>query len=221
MIESLEPVLDNLPFLWAGIETTLVVSALSVACSLVLGFAAGLGRCFGPAWLRLPLVFYIDSMRAIPVLVVIVWTFFAFPILFGLTMTPIVAAVGAISVHVAASIAEIVRAGVESIRQGQSWAGLALGMSHAQLLSKVILPQAVTRMLPSFGSAIIVTIKDSAIASVIAVPDVIRHAESVVAQTYRPFEVYSFAMLVFFAILFPVARVVDRLYLRIGHRGRS
>ena len=221
MIESLEPVLDNLPFLWAGIETTLVVSALSVACSLVLGFAAGLGRCFGPAWLRLPLVFYIDSMRAIPVLVVIVWTFFAFPILFGLTMTPIVAAVGAISVHVAASIAEIVRAGVESIRQGQSWAGLALGMSHAQLLSKVILPQAVTRMLPSFGSAIIVTIKDSAIASVITVPDVIRHAESVVAQTYRPFEVYSFAMLVFFAILFPVARVVDRLYLRIGHRGRS
>lgn len=221
MIESLEPILDNLPFLWAGIETTLVVSALSVACSLVLGFAAGLGRCYGPAWLRLPLVFYIDSMRAIPVLVVIVWTFFAFPILFGVTMTPIVAAVGAISVHVAASIAEIVRAGIESIRQGQSWAGLALGMSRAQLLRKVILPQAVTRMLPSFGSAVIVTIKDSAIASVIAVPDVIRHAESVVAQTYRPFEVYSFAMIVFFAILFPVARVVDKLYLRIGHRGRS
>ncbi|MFZ9416023.1 MAG: amino acid ABC transporter permease [Alphaproteobacteria bacterium] len=221
MIEYLEPILDNLPFLWAGIETTLVVSALSVACSLVLGFAAGLGRCYGPAWLRLPLVFYIDSMRAIPVLVVIVWTFFAFPILFGVTMTPIVAAVGAISVHVAASIAEIVRAGIESIRQGQSWAGLALGMSRAQLLRKVILPQAVTRMLPSFGSAVIVTIKDSAIASVIAVPDVIRHAESVVAQTYRPFEVYSFAMIVFFAILFPVARVVDKLYLRVGHRGRS
>ncbi|MFZ9634161.1 MAG: amino acid ABC transporter permease [Alphaproteobacteria bacterium] len=221
MIESLEPILDNLPFLWAGIETTLVVSVLSVACSLVLGFAAGLGRCYGPAWLRLPLVFYIDSMRAIPVLVVIVWTFFAFPILFGVTMTPIVAAVGAISVHVAASIAEIVRAGIESIRQGQSWAGLALGMSRAQLLRKVILPQAVTRMLPSFGSAVIVTIKDSAIASVIAVPDVIRHAESVVAQTYRPFEVYSFAMIVFFAILFPVARVVDKLYLRVGHRGRS
>jgi polar amino acid transport system permease protein len=160
-------------------------------------------------------------MRAIPVLVVIVWTFFAFPILFGVTMTPIVAAVGAISVHVAASIAEIVRAGIESIRQGQSWAGLALGMSRAQLLRKVILPQAVTRMLPSFGSAVIVTIKDSAIASVIAVPDVIRHAESVVAQTYRPFEVYSFAMIVFFAILFPVARVVDKLYLRVGHRGRS
>ncbi len=221
MIESLEPILDNLPFLWAGIETTLLVSALSVACSLALGFAAGLGRCLGPAWLRLPLVFYIDSMRAIPVLVVIVWTFFAFPILFGVTMTPVVAAVGAISVHVAASVAEIVRAGIESIRQGQSWAGLALGMSRAQLLRKVILPQAVTRMLPSFGSVVIVTIKDSAIASVIAVPDVIRHAESVVAQTYRPFEVYSFAMVVFFAILFPVARMVDRLYLRIGHRGRS
>jgi polar amino acid transport system permease protein len=221
MSEFLEPIIDHLPFLWGGIVTTLIVSAASVLCSLALGFAVGLGRCYGPRWLRPLLVFYIDSMRAIPVLVVIVWTFFAFPLLFGVTMTPIVAAIGAISVHVAASIAEIVRAGIESIRQGQSWAGLALGMTRLQLLRRIILPQAVTRMLPSFGSAIIVTIKDSAIASVIAVPDVIRHAESVVAQTYRPFETYTFAMLVFFIILFPVARGVDHLYGRIGHRGRS
>jgi polar amino acid transport system permease protein len=221
MSEFLEPIIDHLPFLWGGIVTTLIVSAASVLCSLALGFAVGLGRCYGPRWLRPLLVFYIDSMRAIPVLVVIVWTFFAFPLLFGVTMTPIVAAIGAISVHVAASIAEIVRAGIESIRQGQSWAGLALGMTRLQLLRRIILPQAVTRMLPSFGSAIIVTIKDSAIASVIAVPDVIRHAESVVAQTYRPFETYTFAMLVFFVILFPVARGVDHLYGRIGHRGRS
>jgi len=221
MSEFLEPIIDHLPFLWGGIVTTLIVSAASVLCSLALGFAVGLGRCYGPRWLRPLLVFYIDSMRAIPVLVVIVWTFFAFPLLFGVTMTPIVAAIGAISVHVAASIAEIVRAGIESIRQGQSWAGLALGMTRLQLLRRIILPQAVTRMLPSFGSAIIVTIKDSAIASVIAVPDVIRHAESVVAQTYRPFETYTFAMLVFFVIQFPVARGVDHLYGRIGHRGRS
>jgi polar amino acid transport system permease protein len=66
-----------------------------------------------------------------------------------------------------------------------------------------------------------VTIKDSAIASVIAVPDIIRHSETVVAQTYRPFETYTFAMLVFFVILFPIARGVDHLYGRIGHRGRS
>lgn len=221
MSEFLEPIIDHLPFLWGGIVTTLIVSAASVLCSLALGFAVGLGRCYGPRWLRPLLVFYINSMRAIPVLVVIVWTFFAFPLLFGVTMTPIVAAIGAISVHVAASIAEIVRAGIELIRQGQSWAGLALGMTRLQLLRRIILPQAVTRMLPSFGSAIIVTIKDSAIASVIAVPDVIRHAESVVAQTYRPFETYTFAMLVFFVILFPVARGVDHLYGRIGHRGRS
>ncbi len=221
MSDLLAPITENFAFLWAGIETTLIVSALSVAASLALGFVVGLLRCFGPRPLRPLVVFYIDSMRAIPVLVVIVWTFFAFPILFGITMTPIVAAVGAISVHVAASVAEIVRAGIESIRQGQSWAGLALGMTQAQLLRKIILPQAVVRMLPSFGSIVIVTIKDSAIASVIAVPDIIRHAESVVAQTYRPFETYTFVMLVFFVILFPIARAVDHLYGRIGHRGRS
>lgn len=221
MLEFFEPITEHWAFLWAGIETTLLVSALSVLISLCLGFAVGMGRLFGPRWLKPILVFYIDSMRAIPVLVVIVWTFFAFPILFGITMLPIVAAVGAISVHVAASVAEIVRAGIESIRQGQSWAGLALGMSRWQLLREIILPQAVVRMLPSFGSVVIITIKDSAIASVIAVPDIIRHSETVVAQTYRPFETYTFAMLVFFVILFPIARAVDRLYARIGHRGRS
>ena len=221
MEDLLSPIVDNFAFLWAGIETTLIVSALSVVVSLAIGFLLGLLRCFGPRVLRPVIVFYIDSMRAIPVLVVVVWTFFAFPILFGITMTPIVAAVGAISVHVAASVAEIVRAGIDSIRQGQSWAGLALGMTQAQLLRKIILPQAVVRMLPSFGSIVIITIKDSAIASVIAVPDIIRHAESVVAQTYRPFETYTFAMFVFFVILFPIARAVDHLYGRIGHRGRS
>ncbi len=195
---TLSPVLDNLDFLGRGIVITLLVSGFAVVISLILGFIIGLLRCYGPGALRIVLVFYIDSMRAIPLLVVIVWTFFAFPILFGVTMTPMVAAVGAISVHVAAYAAEVVRAGIESIRQGQS-----------------------IRMMPSFGSIIIITIKDSAIASVIAVPDIVRQAETVSAQTFRPFEVYTFTLLVFFVILFPIARGVDRLYRMLAHRGRS
>ncbi len=218
---TLSPVLDNLDFLGRGIVITLLVSGFAVVISLILGFIIGLLRCYGPGALRIVLVFYIDSMRAIPLLVVIVWTFFAFPILFGVTMTPIVAAVGAISVHVAAYAAEVVRAGIESIRQGQSWAALALGMTRSQMLRKIILPQAVIRMMPSFGSIIIITIKDSAIASVIAVPDIVRQAETVSAQTFRPFEVYTFTLLVFFVILFPIARGVDRLYRMLAHRGRS
>src|SRR5258708_24334401 len=94
---TLSPVLDNLDFLGRGIVITLLVSGFAVVISLILGFIIGLLRCYGPGALRIVLVFYIDSMRAIPLLVVIVWTFFAFPILFGVTMTPIVAAVSPLS----------------------------------------------------------------------------------------------------------------------------
>jgi polar amino acid transport system permease protein len=115
----------------------------------------------------------------------------------------------------------VVRAGVESVREGQTRAALALGMSRLQVLADVVLPQAVVRMLPAFASVAVITIKDSAVASVIAVPEIIRQSETVAGQTFRPFEVYTFALLAFFAILFPVARLTDRLYRRIAHLGRS
>ena len=80
---DLSPLLDSWQYLVGGLGVTLLLSLLTVLCSLALGGAIGLARCYGPAWLRRPLVFYIDSMRAVPVLVVLVWTYFAFPILTG------------------------------------------------------------------------------------------------------------------------------------------
>src|SRR5207302_8236305 len=93
-----------------------------------------------------------DSMRAIPVLVVLVWTFFAVPILTGVTLPPFWAALTALTLHIAAYVSEIVRAGIESIRPGQIRAALALGMSRAQLVRRIVLPQAAVRMLPTYGS---------------------------------------------------------------------
>ena len=215
------PVLDNLAFLLAGVVMTIEVSAASIVLALALGLVLGLLRCYGPPLLRPILVFYIDSMRALPVLVVIVWVFFAFPLLLGMPIRPTPAAIMAIAANVAAYVAEIVRAGIESVRGGQTMAGLALGMSRAQLVSRIILPQAIVRMLPAYGNIIIVIIKDSAIASVVAVPEIMRQSATVVGQTYRPFEVYTFALLAFFVILFPVARGIDRIYGRVAHKGRS
>ena len=84
-----------------------------------------------------------------------------------------------------------------------------------------MLPQAVVRMLPAFGSLLSVTIKDTAIASVIAVPEYMRQSETVAGQSFQPIEVYTFAMLVYFVILFPVTRGVDLVYRRVAHLGRS
>jgi len=215
------PVLESRRFLLDGLELTLALSLLTVTLSLALGGVIGLARVYGPRWLRAPLVFYIDSMRAVPVLVVLVWTYFALPLLTGVTLPPFWAALVALSVHIAAYVAEIVRAGLASVRPGQMRAALALGMSRGQAVREIILPQALVRMLPAFGSIISITIKDTAIATVIAVPEYMNHSQTLAGESFRPIEVFMVAAAVYFLILFPTTRAVDMIYARLAHLGRS
>ena len=215
------PIADNWRFFASGLGVTVALSLISAVTSILAGLAIALLRLYGPGWLRPVFVFYIDSMRAIPVLVVLVWMYFAFPLLVGFTFAPFWAAVIALTLHIAAYAAEVIRAGIESIRPGQTRAALALGMSRAQLLRKVLLPQATIRMLPAFGSILTIAIKDTAIATVIAVPELMHRAETVAGQSYRPVEVFTAVMVAYFAILFPVTRGIDRLYHRVAHLGRS
>jgi polar amino acid transport system permease protein len=218
---DVSPILASWHFLLDGVAVTLLLSALTVLCSLVLGGAVGLARCYGPAWLRVPLVFYIDSMRSVPVLVVLVWTYFALPAVSGLSLPPFWAALVALTAHIAAYVAEIVRAGVTSVRPGQTRAALALGMSGVQVVREIVLPQAIIRMLPAFGSILSITIKDTAIASVIAVPEYMNRSQTVAGQSFRPIEIFVLAALVYFLMLFPVTRVVDIAYRRLAFLGRS
>ena len=215
------PIADNWRFFASGLGMTVLLSIVSAATSLLAGLVIALLRLYGPRWLRPLLVFYIDSMRAIPVLVVLIWIYFAFPIIANVTFPPFWAALVALTLHIAAYAAEVIRAGIESIRPGQTRAALALGMSRAQLLRKVVLPQATIRMLPAFGSILTMAIKDTAIATVIAVPELMHRAETVAGQSYRPVEVFTAVMVAYFCILFPVTRGVDRLYRRFAHLGRS
>jgi polar amino acid transport system permease protein len=100
-------------------------------------------------------------------------------------------------------------------------AGLALGMSRLQAIRTIVLPQALIRMMPALGSLFVIAIKDSAIASVIAVPELLRQTQIVAGKTYRPFELYTAAMIVYFLLCYPVARLVDRVYRRLQHLGSS
>src|SRR6266702_603854 len=215
------PLLDSWRFLASGLVLTILLSIAAVLCSFVLGLAVGLGRLYGPSWLRVILVFYIDSMRAIPVVVVSVKKYFAVPIISGHGFDPFWAALTGITIHVAAYVAEVIRAGVTSIRKGQIQAGLAIGMSGAQIVREILLPQAIVRMLPAFGSIVSVTIKDTAIAAVIAVPELMRQAETIAGQSYRPIEVFTTVMVIYFLLIFPVTRLIDRFYSRVAHLGRS
>ena len=218
---DLSPLTENWRFFASGFGVTVALSVISAITSILAGLVIALLRLYGPRWLRPLLVFYVDTMRSIPVLVVLVWIYFAFPILAGVTFPPFWAALVGLTLHIAAYASEIIRAGIESIRPGQTRAGLALGMSRAQILRKIVLPQATIRMLPAFGSVLTMAIKDTAIATVIAVPELMHRAETVAGQSYRPVEVFTAVMLLYFLLLFPVTRVVDRLYQRLAHLGRS
>jgi polar amino acid transport system permease protein len=215
------PIVENWRFFAGGLGITVALSVITAVSSILLGLAIALLRLYGPRWLRPLLVFYIDSMRAIPVLAVLVWIYFAFPLLVGVNFAPFWGALIALTLHIAAYAAEVIRAGIESVRPGQMRAGVALGMSRAQALRKIILPQALIRMLPALGSVLTLTIKDTAIATVIAVPELMHKAETVAGQSYRPIEIYTAVSIAYFVLLFPVTRGVERLYQRYAHLGRS
>lgn len=221
MTIDLAPLLLRWQFLSSAILVTIELSALSMVVGLAIGTIVGTLRTYGGRLADATLGFYVDSMRSIPLLVVLIWTVFAFPLLVGHAIGTMTAGVIGLGIHLGAYVAETIRAGLTSVRKGQMQAALALGMSRFEAIGKIILPQAVVRMLPSLGSLLTFAIKDSAVASVIAVPELMRQSQIVAGQTYHFKEVYTAAMIVYFLLCYPVARGVDRVYRRVAHLGSS
>jgi polar amino acid transport system permease protein len=121
-------------------------------------------------------------------------------------------AIIALGLNLGAFVAEILRAGILSVERGQREAGLALGMSLGQAMKRIILPQAVRRVIPPLGSTWVSLFKDTSLVSVIAVSDMMYQAKLLTIETYRPMEVYTVLALVYFFVTYPQARLVDRLY---------
>jgi len=221
MLTDFSWLFDRWPFLLHALWTTLYVSTLSLLLGFAIGILVGGLRSYGGRVLDLVLGFYVDSVRAIPPLALLVWTFFAFPILIGHSLGSITAGVLALGVHLGAYMAETIRAGLTSVRPGQMRAALALGMTKFAAVRTIILPQALIRMLPPLGSLFVIAVKDSAIASAIAVPELMRQSQVVAGQTYSGPIIFTTAMVVYFLINYPIARGIDRLYRRVAHLGAS
>jgi His/Glu/Gln/Arg/opine family amino acid ABC transporter permease subunit len=215
------PFLENWQFLLRAIGTTMLLSAFSILLGCAIGIVCGALRTYGGRLLDTIIGLYVDITRSIPVLAILVWMYFAFPLLIEHALDPIVAAILALGIHLGAYVTEVIRAGLTSIRPGQMRAALALGMSPFQAVRTIILPQALIRMLPALGSLIVIAVKDSAIASVIAVPELLRQSQVLAGKTFRPFEIYTAAMLVYFFICYPTARGIDRIYRRLVPLGAS
>jgi len=205
-----------LPFLLQGLEVTLLVSLLATCVGMVVGLFVALVRLSGIPPLRWLAAFYVDFLRSTPLLIQLVWVFFALPMLLGYSLPPIVAAVGTLGAYSGAYLAEIFRAGIVSIASGQRHAGLALGMTRAQVMRRIVLPQAVVRMLPPIASTLITLIKDSSLVSVISVAELMWAAQSLASVTLRPVEILTGTGLLYVAVAYPLSlgvELVRRRYL--------
>jgi polar amino acid transport system permease protein len=198
-----------LPFLLRGMEVTVLVSALSMVVGAIVGLVVALARLSPLAPLRWLAAFYVDFLRSTPLLIQLVWVFFALPILLGYSLPPIVAGVATLGAYSGAYLAELFRAGILSIAMGQRHAALALGMTRTQVLRRIVLPQALTRMLPPIASTLITLVKDSSLVSVISVAELMWAAQSLAAVSLRPVEVLTGTGLLYVALTYPLSLVAE------------
>ncbi len=189
--------------LWRGTLITLAFTAGTIACGLALGLLIGLGRLSRSALLNAPLIALIEAFRCTPLLVQIVWFYYALPVLLHVQIPAIIAAGATLSLYTGVFYAEIFRAGIISIERGQWDAARALGLSPWRMMRFVILPQAVRRMIPPFVSQSITQLKNTSLVSTIAVPDLLYQGTIITETTYRPLEVYTVVAVIYFALLFP------------------
>ena len=191
------------PLFWHGVVVTLAYTAGTITLGLIIGLAIGLGRLSRSKLLNLPLIAFIEVFRCTPLLVQIVWFYYALPVLLGLQIPAVVAAVLTLSCYTGAFYAEIFRGGIVSIERGQWDAARALGLRSWPMMRKVILPQAIRRMIPPFINQSITQLKNTSLVSTIAVPDLLYNGQLITADTYRPLEVYTVVAVIYFALLFP------------------
>jgi polar amino acid transport system permease protein len=196
---------------WLGVGFTIAYTIGTIVLGTLLGLIVGMLRVARLLVIDWLLIAYIELFRCTPLLVQIIWFYYAFPVVIGVNIPAHVAAVSVLTLYGGAFYAEIVRGSIESIPRGQWDAGHALGLRGWRLLRLVILPQALKPMMAPYVNQSITQLKNTSLVSVIAVPDLVYNATLINADTYRPLEVYTVVALIYFAILFPATLVARRL----------
>lgn len=197
------------PLLMQGLWVTLQIGVVSIVAGLVLGLALALVRLYGPLWSQLLARAYINFMRSIPLLVLLIIIYYALPFV-GIRLSPFLSAVSALSLVSAAYTAEIFRAGIEAVPKGQFEASSALGLSYRHMMVDVVLPQAIRIVIPPLTNNCINVMKDTALASVVAMPDLLKQATQAQALAANPSPLIG-AAIIYVAFLLPAVAAVSRL----------
>ena len=203
--------LTNLKFLLSGLTTTIFISVISIITSAIIGFIIAIPSLAKSKLLTYINIGYVEIVRSIPLLVLILWIYYGLPIMTGISFSPFVSGIIALSISESAFQAEIFRAGINSIKKAQWEAGSSLGLNFFKRLRLVILPQAIKNILPALGNQFVYVLKMSSLVSIIGIGDLTRKANELVVTTYRPLEIYTFLILEYLILILIVSFFVRKL----------
>lgn len=210
-------------FLWQyqdlivqGTLYSVFYTALTIAIGLCIGLLTGLVRLSSNRLLTFPFTVYVEAFRCTPLLVQLVWFYYALPVLTGVDIPAYLAAIMALSLYVGSFYSELFRGGVKSIDRGQWDAAQAIGMRRWRVMQRVILPQAVKRMVPAIINQSVIQLKNTSLISVLAVSELMYNGQIITQATYRPLEVYTLVAVIYFLILYPMTQAAAVLERRFG-----
>ncbi|MDA7741429.1 MAG: amino acid ABC transporter permease [Pelagibacteraceae bacterium] len=203
--------LTNLKFLISGITTTIYISTISIVIAMAVGLLIAIPAITKNKYLSYINVFYVEVVRSVPLLVLILWVYYGLPILTGFSFSPFVSGIIALSISESAFMAEIFRGGINAIKKTQWEAATSLGLNFSKKLKLVILPQAFKVILPALGNQFVYVLKMSSLVSIIGISDLTRKANELVVSTYRPLEIYTFLILEYLILILIVSYFVRKL----------
>ena len=210
--------LTNLKFLISGITTTIYISIVSIVLAMIIGLIVAIPSLSNNKFLTYFNIGYVEIVRAIPLLVLILWIYYGLPIMLGISFSPFVSGIIALTISESAFQAEIFRAGINSINKGQHEVAGSLGMDFWKKMRFVILPQAIKVVLPALGNQFVYVLKMSSLVSIIGIGDLTRKANELVTTTYRPLEIYTFLILEYLILILVVSYFVRKLENRLEYK---
>jgi polar amino acid transport system permease protein len=202
-----------------GLLLTVELTFAAIAISLVTGVIAALGTIMRFRVVRWFAIVIVEFCRNTPILVLIVWVHYALPELTGIKTTAIVSSIIALTMQSTGYLSEEYRAGIESIDKGQFEAAKSLGMTYGRLMRRIILPQAIVRMIPGLINQFVLCFKSTSVVSIIAVADLMYHANVIVNETYLAMQTYTIVALTYFGIIFVFSSLVQVATRRIAFLG--
>jgi len=195
----------NLKFLISGLYYTILLSVTAISISVVVGLVVALPGLSRNRYLKASNRVYVEIVRAVPILVLLLWVYYGMPQLAGIAIGVFWAGVLALALSDSAFEAEIFRAGIQSVDKGQYEAAHSISLSYADTMRFVILPQAIRRVLPALGNQLVYMLKMSSLVSVIGMQELTRKANELVVTEYRPLEVYTILVLEYLVLILIVS----------------